>query len=378
MAIQARDPIARITAGNIIIQGPNPGDLSDAYYDALRASPAVKWHLDTRGRLPWDVIGIHPYYYTPVDGSQDSLRVELQHWKGRVDSPLAVTEVGWTNTWCPGKAPYSGPLDEASYLKQTFQIAREEQMEFVLWFNYLSVPTGGDCGLDMGVRSGAAGHPWKPEAKAFCEASGAKSCVVDGGGKPRFCPTAFVPRSKMAVYLEKWNHFGNPSWAPPPAQHLFSDVTPGNPDEAWMEALLHDGVTKGYGGDTSVFGPSAQVPREQMAAFLMRMKFHAGDFAAPTGDPFKDVSAGNQFAGDIARLRDLQITTGCDQEGNFCPNDLVPRQQMAAFLMRAIHGNGSPPQAGSGAGRFVDVNGDNPFQDYIAQVVDDGIMEACE
>ncbi len=194
MAIQARDPIARITAGNII-QGPNPGDLSDAYYDALRASPAVKWHLDTRGRLPWDVIGIHPYYYTPVDGSQDSLRVELQHWKGRVDSPLAVTEVGWTNTWCPGKAPYSGPLDEASYLKQTFQIAREEQMEFVLWFNYLSVPTGGDCGLDMGVRSGAAGHPWKPEAKAFCEASGAKSCVVDGGGKPasarpRSCPGA--------------------------------------------------------------------------------------------------------------------------------------------------------------------------------------------
>ncbi len=145
-----------------------------------------------------------------------------------------------------------------------------------------------------------------------------------------------------------------------------------------MEALLHDGVTKGYGGDMSVFGPSAQVPREQMAAFLMRMKFHAGDFAAPTGDPFKDVSVGNQFAGDIARLRDLQITTGCDQEGNFCPNDLVPRQQMAAFLMRAIHGNGSPPKAGSGAGRFADVNGDNPFQDYIAQVVDDGIMEACE
>lgn len=377
LAIHEVDAGAQIAAANIILQGPNPGDLSDAYYDAFRASPAVKWHLDTKGRLPWDVIGIHPYYYTPVAGSKDSLAVEVQHWKDRVDSTVAITEYGWTGTECD-HAPYVSPGDEAKYVTSTFQIGREKQLPFVLWFNYLSVPTGTDCGLDMGVRGGDAKHAWKPSAQGFCDAAKASACPVSAGSQPRFCPTASVPRSKMAVYLEKWSHVKEPGWTPPPAQHLFVDVAADDPDAAWMEQLLHDGVSKGQGGDPTTFGPTDPVPREQMAAFLMRMKYMGPDLPAPASDPFKDVPASNQFAGDIQKLHELQITVGCDDQGNFCPSELVPRQQMAAFLMRAIHGYDNPPPKGSGSGRFIDVGEDNEFRDYIAQAVDSGIMEACE
>ena len=51
--------------------------------------------------------------------------------------------------------------------------------------------------------------------------------------------------------------------------------------------------------------------------------------------PFVDVSATHQFATEITWLADSGITTGCST-GGFCPNDPVTRDQMASFLARAL------------------------------------------
>jgi hypothetical protein len=67
-----------------------------------------------------------------------------------------------------------------------------------------------------------------------------------------------------------------------------------------------------------------------MAAFLARALS-----LPPAGrDHFAD-DDGSTFEGDINRLAEAGITTGCG-DGRFCPDRPVDRGQMAAFLRRAI------------------------------------------
>jgi SpoIID/LytB domain protein len=50
---------------------------------------------------------------------------------------------------------------------------------------------------------------------------------------------------------------------------------------------------------------------------------------------FSDVSTDHPFAGEILGLSELEVTTGCTAT-EFCPSDAVTREQMAAFLVRAL------------------------------------------
>jgi hypothetical protein len=52
---------------------------------------------------------------------------------------------------------------------------------------------------------------------------------------------------------------------------------------------------------------------------------------------FEDVPASNVFYADIMWLADAGVTKGCSPT-RFCPNDLVTRQQMAAFMHRLAAG----------------------------------------
>ena len=55
----------------------------------------------------------------------------------------------------------------------------------------------------------------------------------------------------------------------------------------------------------------------------------------PDPTPFQDVGSGDPFAADIAWAFQAGITVGCGS-GNFCPDGLVTRAQMASFLARAL------------------------------------------
>jgi len=65
-----------------------------------------------------------------------------------------------------------------------------------------------------------------------------------------------------------------------------------------------------------------------------------GGTAVTLSSGFADVSADDLFAADIEWLADAGITKGCNPPVNdeFCPDGLVTRGQMAAFLHRALGG----------------------------------------
>jgi hypothetical protein len=67
-----------------------------------------------------------------------------------------------------------------------------------------------------------------------------------------------------------------------------------------------------------------------MAAFLVR----AFDLPAGTANSFVDAS-GSFFEEDISALLASGITSGCDST-NYCPERVVSRQEMAAFLVRVL------------------------------------------
>jgi hypothetical protein len=73
-----------------------------------------------------------------------------------------------------------------------------------------------------------------------------------------------------------------------------------------------------------------------MAAFLHRALDGVVDDSGSPGN-FID-TAGSNFAADIAWLASTGITKGCNPPSNtrFCPDSIVTRGQMAAFLHRAL------------------------------------------
>ncbi len=162
-------------------------------------------------------------------------------------------------------------------------------------------------------------------------------CGQNGSGHLLFCPSDPVPRQQMAAFLMRAK--GQTQLVP--ATPTFADVPASNPFYGWIERLYQQGVTTGCGTNGSgqlLYCPGDLVPRQQMAAFLMRAKGQTQ--LVPATPTFADVPASNPFYGWIERLYQQGVTTGCGTNGSgqllYCPGDLVTRQQMAAFLIRAF------------------------------------------
>jgi VCBS repeat protein/all-beta uncharacterized protein/S-layer family protein/BACON domain-containing protein len=120
------------------------------------------------------------------------------------------------------------------------------------------------------------------------------------------------------------------------------------------------------------FCPDQFVTREQMAAFIIRAM---GQFNPPVPDSqrFLDVPPSNPFYPFIERMAVHQITSGCGS-GNYCPGASVTREQMAAFIIRGI-GEFNPPTPG--LQRYNDVPPGNPFYNFIDRMGALGITSGC-
>jgi hypothetical protein len=100
------------------------------------------------------------------------------------------------------------------------------------------------------------------------------------------------------------------------------------------------------------------------------------DYVPPpaTGTVFGDVGAGDFAANFIEQLAADGITSGCGG-GNFCPDAVVTRDQMAVFLLRAKYGAGYSPPAASGT--FDDVAPGRFAAAWIEQLAVEGITSGC-
>jgi hypothetical protein len=117
----------------------------------------------------------------------------------------------------------------------------------------------------------------------------------------------------------------------------FIDVPDGSLFHDDIEWLADAGITKGCNPPTNDhYCPQDSVTRGQMAAFLVRaLDLPAGNHAGFTDDD------GSVFEADIEALADAAITKGCNPPTNdhYCPDGPVTREQMAAFLNRALTGS---------------------------------------
>jgi uncharacterized repeat protein (TIGR01451 family) len=155
--------------------------------------------------------------------------------------------------------------------------------------------------------------------------------ITVGCGGGNYCPEAFVTREQMAAFIMRALGEFNP---PTPASQRFNDVPTSNIFYNFIDRLAALGITLGCGNGN--YCPSANVTREQMAAFMIRA---LGEFDPPTPPTqrFNDVPSSNIFFNFIDRMAARGITFGCSASPPlYCPGDSVTRGQMAAFLVRAF------------------------------------------
>jgi hypothetical protein len=150
---------------------------------------------------------------------------------------------------------------------------------------------------------------------------------------------------------------------------VFGDIA-GSPFAAEITWVAEQGITAGCKAPPgALFCPNDFVTRGQMAAFIVRAEGYINNGG---GDLFVD-DDGSIFEDAIDKLATAGVTLGCQPPPNarFCPDDLVTRGEMAAFIMRALDLPG-----GIGADLFVDDDG-SIFEDYIDQLASAGITLGC-
>ena len=146
--------------------------------------------------------------------------------------------------------------------------------------------------------------------------------------------------------------------------------TSGNWAASYINAIYGAGITTGCGSGN--YCPTQNVTRDQMAAFIIRAK--EGEPAATCATPpFTDVPISDGFCKYVKRMLDLSITTGCGS-GNYCPTQNVTRDQMAAFIIRAVEGE---PSATCTTAPFTDVPISDGFCKYVKRMVALNITTGC-
>ena len=136
-----------------------------------------------------------------------------------------------------------------------------------------------------------------------------------------FCPRRGVTRAEAAAFLVRALDL-----APSDIDRFADDD--GSIHEADINALAAAGITRGCAADA--FCPGQVLTRAQMASLLAR----ALDLPRVQADTFRDDDdSTHRF--DIERIAAVGITNGCAVD-RFCPRDPVTREQMAAFLHRAL------------------------------------------
>ena len=151
----------------------------------------------------------------------------------------------------------------------------------------------------------------------------------------------------------------------------FLDVPMSNAFYTDIGKISAKGVTLGC--DPQNYCPAAAVTRAQMAVFIVRA-LGVLNPPPPASQRFQDVPPSNFAYAFIEELARRGITLGCTAN-NFCPDDPVTREQMAAFIVRALGEFNPPPPASQ---RFNDVPPSNPFYNFIDRLAALGITMGCQ
>jgi glucose/arabinose dehydrogenase len=152
----------------------------------------------------------------------------------------------------------------------------------------------------------------------------------------------------------------------------FLDVPQANLFHADVEVAFRRGVTAGCGAGS--YCVAGGITRAQMAVLILKAKYGAAYLPPTATGIFPDVPPG-AFARDwIEQLFRDGITAGCGG-GNYCPDSVVTRAQMAPMLLKAEHGSAYLPPPATGI--FSDVPPGAFARDWIEQLFLEAITAGC-
>jgi hypothetical protein len=247
------------------------------------------------------------------------------------------------------------------------------------------------------VASGESGScssdiPWVSEdpTEGTVPAAGGARHVAGGGGSNPF-PVAVTFDSANLLPGLRQAHLGFKTDTPNPMAGVglnftvrFMDVLEDNPPgtdtfEPYIYAAA--GANIMHGCSFFNFCPHDNVTRADMAGYIFR-SVH-GPFTPPpvyTGI-FGDVFFGDYNADYIQGVYDDGITAGCQADPLlYCPDQSIPRGQMAVFIEKGLKGADYIPAPCSGI--FTDVacppTPSDPYGDWVELLFNDGITTGCQ
>jgi hypothetical protein len=308
--------------------------------------PVVNGDVGPSGESVWAVDGVPPV------GSGEDIFV------ARADSPLAIS-LSINGVIQPGQPTTVAPIITNNSVDPA-SIVGNAVIPFA--------PTGGtvtinDASADYGTIA--------PGATTNCQdATGdCYNITVQGPRPSTHWDEAITETLSTGVHKTWILHLGE-SFADVPASNLFY---------AFIENLLHNGVTAG--GACGGYCPTDGVKRQQMAVFLLKSRYGSSFVPPPaTGAVFDDVPLSNPFAPWIEALYLLGVTGGCVAPPppalpSFCPDNIVNRQQMAVFLLKMKESSTYTPPAATGI--FTDVPLDNQFVGWIEELYNRQVTGGC-
>ncbi len=156
---------------------------------------------------------------------------------------------------------------------------------------------------------------------------------------------------------------------------VFADVPPSHDFFDAINLMWSRSITAGCSAAPLSYCPDRNLTRGEMAVFMVRAAMGGDNFTYSAAPYFVDVPASHAFFRWVQKMKELGITVGCDPT-HYCPDDLVTRGQMAAFIIRSRYGlltEYNPPAAPY----FTDVEPGSPFYEPIQKMRQVGITTGC-
>ena len=155
----------------------------------------------------------------------------------------------------------------------------------------------------------------------------------------------------------------------------FTDVPRTSSFYRFVETVFHTGAMPACSG--SQFCPVSNVPRDQMAMFVLkgREPHFIPPACAAGAEMFADVPAASPYCRWVEELARRGVVAGCGG-GNYCPASGVTREELAVYLLATLEGPGYAPPA-CGAPVFNDVPPGSPFCRWIEELRRRGVVTGC-
>ncbi len=274
-------------------------------------------------------------------------------WQPRV-SGTKVTWEDWRQAqpdvyWVDIEKDFGGPIaassayeewpdisgDRAVHVKHRATLWKVIDSELKAWSVYnvwvQKMLPGGTVGVHTFTDALPGFWAWR-----YIEAAAAEG-VVQGYADGSYGPTSWVTRDQMAVYISRALAGGDANVPDPTVDPGFTDV----PDTHWAYKYIayatEQDVVRGFpGGD---YQPDLPVDRGQMAVYIGRA-LAGGDtffetYTPPGGPSFPDVASDFWAYKYIEYIANADVAQGY-LDGNYHPEVVVTRDQMAVYVSRAF------------------------------------------